>query len=237
MATVVNLSQVGADAPPEGVPAETSSTPGSYRWVLLMRFVIINLLGSALLGAAWQVGWIDPIIATDSTHLCALIGGVFLLGWVLSFAKVWMLSYELNVLDGGALRVSSRVATYMESVQEGSDSGMRANLTGALKLKLSYRIASVRHIANSLVLLGLIGTVVGFVIALSGINPDSVADVAAIGPMVSKLLEGMGVALYTTLVGSVLNIWLMLNHRILEGGAVHLLTHLVEEGERYARSR
>ena len=83
-------------------------------------------------------------------------------------------------------------------------------------------------------LLGLIGTVVGFVIALSGVNPDTVSDVAAIGPMVSKLLEGMGVALYTTLVGSVLNIWLMLNHRLLEGGAIHLITHLVEEGERYA---
>jgi hypothetical protein len=52
--------------------------------------------------------------------------------------------------------------------------------------------------------------------------------------MVSKLLEGMGVALYTTLVGSVLNIWLMLNHRLLEGGAVHLLAHTVEEGERHA---
>ena len=49
--------------------------------------------------------------------------------------------------------------------------------------------------------------------------------------MVSKLIEGMAVALYTTLTGAVLNIWLMVNYRLLEGGVVHLLTQIVERGE------
>ena len=34
--------------------------------------------------------------------------------------------------------------------------------------------------------------------------------------MVSTLIDGMSVALYTTLVGSVLNVWLMLNYRLVE---------------------
>ncbi len=215
--------------------ASVAREPGRYRYLLLLRFGVINLVGLALLGAAWQAGWIDPIVATDSTHLCALIFAVFLLGLVMSAEKARMLSHELNVLERGPTRAPSKVAAHMAAIA-GRDGSVRANLAGVLKLKLAYRIAGVRHVASSLVLLGLIGTVVGFVIALSGINPDSVADVAAIGPMVSKLLEGMGVALYTTLVGSVLNIWLMLNHRLLEGGAVHLLAHTVEEGERHARA-
>jgi MotA/TolQ/ExbB proton channel family len=98
-------------------------------------------------------------------------------------------------------------------------------------LKLSSRIAGVRQFANNLVLLGLIGTVVGFIMALSGVDPDTVGDAAAIAPMVSNLIEGMGVALYTTLVGSVLNIWLMLNCRLLETASVSLVTQLVELAE------
>ena len=77
---------------------------------------------------------------------------------------------------------------------------------------------------------------IGFIIALSGVHPDGAADVSAIGPMISTLIGGMSIALYTTLVGSLLHIWLMVNVRLLEGGTVKLLTATVELGERHARS-
>jgi hypothetical protein len=57
------------------------------------------------------------------------------------------------------------------------------------------------------VFLGLIGTVVDIVIALSAVDPDAVADPAKVAPMVAELLDGMGVALTTTLVGVVLHLW------------------------------
>ena len=61
-----------------------------------------------------------------------------------------------------------------------------------------------------------------------------VTDAAAIGPMVATLLHGMAMALFKTLVGSVLNVWLMVDYRLLEAGATHVLTHTVEIGERDA---
>jgi hypothetical protein len=42
----------------------------------------------------------------------------------------------------------------------------------------------------------------------------------------------MAIALYTTLAGSLLNIWLTLNYRLLEHGTVHFYTQLVELGAR-----
>ena len=57
------------------------------------------------------------------------------------------------------------------------------------------------------------------------------ADIGAVGPMVSKLIEGMAVALYTTLTGAVLSIWLMVNYRLLQSGVVNLLTAMVERVE------
>ena len=82
--------------------------------------------------------------------------------------------------------------------------------------------------------MGLIGTVIGFIIALSGVDPATAGDVNAIAPMVSALIGGMSVALYTTLVGAILNVWLMVNYRLLESGTVRLLAAIVERRERDA---
>jgi len=72
----------------------------------------------------------------------------------------------------------------------------------------------VRHVADSLIFLGLIGTVIGFILALSGIDPAAAGKVENVSAMVSMLINGMSVALYTTLVGAVFYIWLIINYRI-----------------------
>ena len=89
----------------------------------------------------------------------------------------------------------------------------------------------VRTIANSLVILGLIGTVIGFIIALSGVDANAVADVGAIGPMVSTLIKGMAVALYTTLVGAVFHVWLLVNYQVVATGTVNLANAIIERAE------
>jgi len=83
--------------------------------------------------------------------------------------------------------------------------------------KYAQRFKPLRQISSSLVFLGLIGTVVGFIIALSGVDPSSVGDQAQIQPMVAALLSGMGTALYTTLAGSVFSLWTTINANILDG--------------------
>ena len=76
-------------------------------------------------------------------------------------------------------------------------------------------------------LFGLIGTVVGFIIALSGVDAGKAGDVSAVFPMISTLIAGMSVALYTTLVGSIAGgVWLRLNYHFLSQSAVELLTTL-----------
>ncbi|WP_027133515.1 MotA/TolQ/ExbB proton channel family protein [Geminicoccus roseus] len=217
---------------PAAVPvAEHRAT---WRWMIAFRFLLINLVGLALVAAAWMAGLLDPIFATDSTHLVKLIVTVFVVGLVWAAQRAFMLARELNALDQPRPTPQTRVGDWLARIQ-GRDAAVRANLAGALKLKLAQRIATVRHVANVLVLLGLIGTVLGFIQALSGVQPDTVGDVAAIPGMVSRLLEGMSTALYTTLVGSALNIWLILNYRLLEAGSVHLLSRLVERGESNGR--
>ncbi len=203
---------------------------------LILRFALLNLAGFGLLGAAWVQGLVDMVLDADKTYLSVLIFLVFVGGFGLCTARVWRTSRELDEVRRRNRGDGSTVTHYLTPMLD-RDAESRANLASALRLKLSHRIAIVRHIGNSLVLLGLIGTVLGFIIALSGVDPQRASDISAIAPMVATLIAGMSTALYTTLVGAVLNVWLMANHQLLAGGTVRLIAALVELAETHARNR
>jgi MotA/TolQ/ExbB proton channel family len=214
--------------------ALTRDDPIAHRYVLLLRFVLANVVALALVGATAGQGWIEALLAADQGGLCRAIVAVFVVGLVWSGRRALQISRELNDLKHLQMYPKASMPEYLR-LSEGRDAQSRALLASALRVKLASRITPIRHLANSLVLLGLIGTVIGFIIALSGVRPEVVSDVNSIGPMVSTLISGMSVALYTTLAGSLLNLWLMVNVRLLEGGTVNLLTATVEAGERHAR--
>ena len=215
--------------------ALTRDDPIAHRYLLLLRFILANVIAVALVGAAAVQGWVGVLLAADEGGLVRAIVAVFVLGLVWSARRAVQLSRGLNELERFANVPGAPAPAYLDTVAATAAEG-RALLASSMRLKLASRIAPIRHLANSLVLLGLIGTVIGFIIALSGVRPEVASDVAAIGPMVSTLISGMSVALYTTLVGSLLHVWLMVNVRILEGGTIKLLTATIELGERHVRS-
>lgn len=220
---------------PNGVAARDLATGTIFRWLLLLRFTLVNVAWAAFVSVAWLSGWLDVLLAADVTRLVLVIVLVFSGGFALCTRRLVAVSRELNALADGQPPAAGHVAGYLRAI-EGRDAGVRTQLAAVLRLKLHARIVPVRHIANSLVILGLIGTVLGFVIALGGVDPQAASDVSAVGPMISKLIEGMSVALHTTLVGAVLNVWLMMDYRMLESGSVRLFTRAIEYGEHHARS-
>lgn len=72
-------------------------------------------------------------------------------------------------------------------------------------------------IADDLVFLGLLGTVIGFAQALAGITPERVSAGQS-AEMVGQFVQGARTALYTTIVGSVGNYWLRLNDLLVRKG-------------------
>jgi hypothetical protein len=206
-----------------------------YHYLLLLRFALVNLLGFALLAAAYLHGWVDKVLAGDQSYLSVVIAVVFLGGLVFCAMRIWQTSRDLNQVKSFNPLVESATSVYIAKLR-GRSTESRAMLASTLRLRLSQRISAIRHAAGSLVLLGLIGTVLGFIIALSGVDPEHASDVKSIGPMVSTLIEGLSTALYTTLVGAVLNVWLMINYRLLAGGTTKLITGLIEFGEDHARA-
>lgn len=205
-----------------------------HRYLLFLRFLLVNLVAVALLGAAFLQGWLNGIFVPITMEMSLGIFAVFLYGLFACGTKVWQTSVELNDIRTGAPDENSRAAKYLAMIY-GGGAESRSLGAAALRLKLSNGVAVVRQIANGLVFLGLIGTVVGFIIALSGVDPKAATEIDSVANMVATLISGMSIALYTTLVGAVLYVWLTVNHRILMSGAVNLIGAIIELGE--ARER
>lgn len=203
----------------------------AHRYLLVLRFALINIVAFALVGAAGLQGWLEGLLEPTTGILSGIIFAAFLYGLGLCGIRVWQTSLAINDMKAGGRTASAQIARHMASPRS-KDSESRAIQINMLRLKLSHHIQIVRHIANLLVFLGLIGTVIGFIIALSGVVPEAVSNPETVATMIATLIRGMSVALYTTLLGAVLNVWLTTNHRILSTGTVDLISQIVQFGER-----
>ena len=201
-----------------------------YRYLLIIRFALINIVAVGLLAGAYLQGWLDVALSAYLVELSAVNYLVFLFGLVLCGAKVWRYSVELNNIQAATPDPQSRAGRYLSRTGDVSPES-RYIQAEVLRLKLTDHIVVVRNVANSLVLLGLIGTVIGFIIALSGVDPEAASQVENVATMVSTLINGMSVALNKTLVGALLYVWLIVNYGILTSGTVDLIAAIIDMGE------
>lgn len=73
------------------------------------------------------------------------------------------------------------------------------------------KTAHLERVEVWLVTLGLIGNVVGFIIALQNIDTGSLDSAEGVQKVAASLLAGMGVAFCSTLVGAVAALWTSVN--------------------------
>ncbi|MFT5507197.1 MAG: hypothetical protein ACI89J_000261 [Hyphomicrobiaceae bacterium] len=200
----------------------------SPKHTLLLRFALVNIVALGLLGAAWIQGWLDGFGEKRTWIISLAIFAVFIWGLALAGFRLLHINRALVSLDGGAVAKATPYGAIFERLRSaGSDE--RALATNMARMEMGNQIGAIRYIANALVFLGLIGTVIGFIIGLSGIDAAATTDVDKIAPMITELINGMSIALYTTLLGAVLNIWLNVNLRIVTDGSVQLLSMLVDK--------
>lgn len=163
----------------------------TYRWALF------NCLMAVALVAVAERGWLTMVFEGDKSHLSLVIAGLFLISWTQQSVRVIKTSRVIN-----AMKVNPG------SPEDGVE---------IMKLerdKDTNKVAWMEDAAAWLVGLGLLGTVVGFIIALTGINPDSLYSAAGVQTTVTSMMSGMRVALFTTLLGGALGMWTEVNGRM-----------------------
>jgi hypothetical protein len=120
---------------------------------------------------------------------------------------------------GGALLVGLWLAGLAEKPFEG-DTGYLCGVIAAMAVAgvacvFMQRWRDVQWIATHVVRIGLLGTVVGLIVAFSAAQTGDTTDPSQIKPMIAAVVSGMYVSLYATLLGIATNLWLKINMRVL----------------------
>ncbi len=202
----------------------------NFKYLLLLRYCLINSVGIIFLLVAYTQGYLNSAIDADVTNVVILIISLFVLGLILATQKTFWISKELNLAYLNESKQDSLTNDFLIK-SKNLNASSRSNLAASIRIKIATKIDLIKFIANTLVILGLIGTVIGFIIALSGVNSEVASNPEEIGKMVTSLISGMSVALYTTLAGSIFSVWLNVCYQILTNGANKLLSKIIEKGE------
>lgn len=162
--------------------------------LLVMRLALTTTLSAAAVLWAHGQGLISPLFEGDASRLSYVIVALFAAGLVSTFIRAGKVSAALNDMkDGYAKCFLRRKAAKMVS--------KNAHLT---------------DLAGWLQVLGLLGTVIGFSLAISGIELD---DTKAI-------IGGLETAIGTTILGGFLSLLTAIHARMLDTATAGLLEDL-----------
>ena len=229
-ATAIN-SPDPAQAPPDGAP--------------LLRWLVFTGLTVFALYLLWRYGLIALMVRADRTYISSIICVLYV------GASLHCLMRTLAVAkEGERERRAAAALENSEAIFTGDglppgltgdhirDLAEKARTQGARRLDQTLLLRGLAErmrgsngfghfAADSLMKLGLLGTIVGFIIMLAPIAGLDVSDKSVLKSSMGLMSDGMAVAMYTTLAGLVGSILLKLQYYMLEGATSGLFARVV----------
>ena len=202
---------------------------------LTLRALIITFLivfGFYLLA---ELGLIRAGVTADTSYISSVILAIYLgatLHWLwltrrLSVERKTLTKIEVAVDEERALASSQegRVGSFWLSLRKKPDSDISA-LVAALGDELSNRHALGHFLSDLLLKLGLVGTVVGFILMLLPVGEMDSLDPKFMKEILAAMSGGMSVALYTTLAGLVTSTLLKAQYYLLDSSLAEMINRL-----------
>ncbi len=173
-------------------------------FLLWLQSQVVMLFAGWLL---WDFGLLGKLLAEDVTRISSVALLLFIGSSAYCGYRAWWLSREFDALP----RVKSSSSEPLQPGRLGSDylqvlgpddaeNAIAAEVL-AERAKGSHQTAW--FLAGVLVKLGLLGTVVGFILMLGSVSGLENLDTSDIKELMQQMTTGMGVAMNTTLVGLV----------------------------------
>lgn len=236
--------------------------PNAYKtfnlWLVFIGLLLFGLF------VTWRYGLFNTLISTDPSGLSVIILIFFAIATLhvgllaRRIGTETALNDELGKLarnNEPLFRVEKNTSVRL-SVENIQDSLAQEHLLFLAEKTLAYGQISnqdllldrlenrVRRghetgwfIADLMIRLGLLGTVIGFIFMLGSIATVTSVDLQALQQLLGTMSEGMRIALYTTLSGLSAGILLSFQYQLLEQGADRLLSDIIELSEVHAVSQ
>jgi hypothetical protein len=147
--------------------------------------------------------------------------GFILVGLVEAARGAYLPRFIVLQAVGGAILAGLWIAGLLHKPFDGDNAALCWLIVGIAGAGIAcvgaQRWADVRWVATHVVRVGLLGTVVGLIVAFSAASHGGAGDPAAVRTMIESVVSGMYVSLYATLLAVATNLWLKVNLRLLAG--------------------
>lgn len=213
------------------------------KWMILVGAIAVTIW------FVFQLGLVQQMLNQDTSYLSLAIVAVF----ILTSLHAGSLAYKLSVMQDevAAYRQIKKLSTADQQATDNPavetivsrplsllfESLMlrTANTPEDLQSHMSIlerRIKAPQQtgwlIADFMIKLGLLGTVVGFILMLASISNVTKLDTSTMQSLLTNMGGGMRVALYTTLAGLVGGILAGFQYQLIDHASEHLLAEVEE---------
>lgn len=233
-----------------------SSSHSSFnRWLIVFGIIIFGFY------IAYDSGLISQLLNTDKSYLSSVIIIIFFIaslhiGWranylgeetqiaidmrdkTMSENPLFSINEHNEILVDGTSSKTSFTHTHLgfmaEKARHRSDMQSQELLLDHLENRIHRGHESGWFIADLMIRLGLLGTVVGFILMLGSMSTVENVDIHTVQQLLTNMSDGMRTALYTTFAGLSAGILLSFQYQLLDQAADHLLTEIIEISEVHA---
>jgi hypothetical protein len=226
----------------------------SERSALLLWMIFTGLSAFAVV-LLWRYGLIQLMVVSDRTYISSLIAVLYIVTCIHCFWRTRSIAREgsvarrcravLSSVDGGkALDANSTVlppglvSDHIASIVIKAAAQDYRPVDQTLLLRtLADRMRGSNgfgaFVSDTLMKLGLLGTIIGFIIMLAPIASLDAADKAAMKSSMGLMSDGMAVAMYTTLAGLVGSILVRIQYYMLDAATQRVFSDAVMMTETY----
>jgi biopolymer transport protein ExbB/TolQ len=233
-ATTVETAQPGTE------------TPERSALLLWMIFTGLTVFAGVVL---WQYGLIRQMVASDRTYISSVIAILYIVTCFHCFWRTRAIAREeeaarhcrailsapdgAKALDAGARALpAGLVRDHIRSLVTKAEGQGEGRLDQTLLLRaLADRLRGSNgfgaFVSDTLMKLGLLGTIIGFIIMLAPIATLDAADKVSMKSSMGLMSDGMAVAMYTTLAGLVGSILVRIQYYMLDSATQRLFSDTV----------
>ena len=228
------------------IAAPGSDAPERGPLLLWMIFTGLSIFAAVLL---WRYGLIRLMIASDRTYISVLIAVLYVVTCGHCFWRTRAIAREaeaarrcravLSAPDGAAALGNDgralppgMVSDHIKSLVTKADTQGAGRIDQTLLLRsLADRLRGSNgfgaFVSDTLMKLGLLGTIIGFIIMLAPIAGLDAADKVAMKSSMGLMSDGMAVAMYTTLAGLVGSILVRIQYYMLDAATQRVFSDAV----------
>jgi MotA/TolQ/ExbB proton channel family len=227
----------------------------------LLRWIIFTGACSFAAFLLWHYGLFRLMVASDRTYISSVIGLLYIGASLHCLWRTISISGEGDAGRRAARDIASGNVNFI-AYQAGLTTGLvadhirdlvrKAQTQGAGRLDQTLLLRSLADrlrgsngfggfASDTLIKLGLLGTIIGFIIMLAPISGLDASDRSLMKSSIGLMGDGMAVAMYTTLAGLVGSILLKVQYYMLDAATARVFsqavrlteTHVVPALERY----